>query len=329
MNTLLISGLRPSSRTRAAGIIAALLGLAVLLTGCAAGGYSDSYAEPAVAGGAGAPQVGGDNLAHDGEWTEGGTYDTSRDLIVTGSVYMTVENPIDTADAVARIVQTAGGRIDARSERAPDEWHGGSAELTMRIPVDKLDAVVEQLRDFGTIDEYSSSGIDVTNEVQDLEARISTLRASTLRIEGLLADAKDITDIITLENELASRQAELESLEARQRGLDDQVSLSTIYLSLTTEPVVFVDDSPSTFLDGLESGWNALVDFFAAALVVLGVLLPWLAVLALITAAIVIPVKARKKARVKAAADIPPPPPLPVEQPEPAPASAVKTKTKK
>jgi len=137
----------------------------------------------------------------------------------------------------------------------------------------------------------------VTNEVTDLDARISTLRASTTRIEGLLHDAKDITDIIKLEDELASRQADLESLEAQQRGLADQVSLSTITLSLTTEPVAIEEDeSPATFIDGLLAGWHALTGFVSVALVVFGALLPWLAVLAVIGLVIIAIVRRRSRA---------------------------------
>src|SRR5690606_34760267 len=178
--------------------------------------------------------------------------------IITGSMYMTVEQPIEAADEAANIVLDAGGRIDARRETAPSEGYGGAASLTLRIPSGQLDTVVDRLRALGTVDEHNTDVSDVTNEVDDLEARISTLRASTARIEALMVDAQDISDIILLEDELARRQAELESLEARQRGLNDQVSMSTIHLSLTTEPVVIVDDDPETFLDGLEAGWNAL-----------------------------------------------------------------------
>ena len=218
----------------------------------------------------------------------------SRSVIVTGSMYMTVEHPLEAADKAATIVKSSGGRVDARDETAPDEWTGGSATLTLRIPADRLDAVVEDLRALGTVDQLATTASDVTNTVTDLDAHISTLRASTTRIEGLLVDAKDISDIIKLEDELASRQAELESLEAQQRGLGDQVSLSTIELSLTTVPVVIEDESPSTFLDGLAAGWNGLVGFVSVALVVFGALLPWLVVLGAIALAVVAGVRWRR-----------------------------------
>jgi len=272
---------------RIAALFASFLVLAVLLAGCSSSA-PDSEA---------AAEVPASEVDAGGEAVEGGSdaSDSStanRSIIITGSMYMTVEDPLGAADKAATIVKDAGGRIDGRSENAPDEGTGGSAELTLRIPTNRLDAVVEDLRALGTVDEYKTTASDVTNQVTDLDARISTLRASTERIEALLVEAKDITDIIKLEDELASRQGELESLEAEQRGLTDQVSLSTIELSLTTVPVVIVeDDSPATFFDGLASGWNGLTNFISAALVVFGVLLPWLIVMALIAIGIVAAVR--------------------------------------
>lgn len=263
----------------------------------------------------GAADAGGDGAARDGQ----------QAMIVTGSLYMTVEDPIETADQAVDIVQGAGGRIDGRNETAADEYDGGSASLVLRIPENQLEAVVDDLRELGTVDQLETSARDVTAEVTDLESTISTLRASTERIQALLSQAEDIKDIIALEDELAGRQGQLQSLEAQQRGLGDQVSLATIELSLTTEPVVVVDeDSPSNFWDGLVSGWNALVGFLSAALVVFGVLLPWLAVMALIAFAVVFAVRARtsRKPRPVHAGAVPPASQPPTTQPYPTPPPA-------
>ncbi len=279
-----------SRRTRRIGVIAALFAVAAVLAGCSSGADESTAgaANDAALAGAPAADVAGAPAAE-----RTGSSAADRSVIITGAMYMTVEDPIAVADQAAGIVHNAGGRIDARSETAPDERNGGSASLTMRIPSDDLDAVVDDLRALGTVDQFKTDSYDVTTEVTDLDAQISTLRASTARIEALLQDAKNIADIITLENELDGRQAQLVSLEAQQRGLDDQVSMSTIDLSLTTEPVVIVDDSPETFWDGLVSGWNALLVFISFALIVIGVLLPWVALMGLIALAMVVAVRAR------------------------------------
>ncbi len=278
------------------GIISSLVAAIVVLSGCAAAGEASPAANYDMAYAEGADYTDGGGFANEAPTESFRSATDNRSVIVTGEMYITVEDPIVAADRAAGIVKNAGGRIDARSETAPGDNYRGSAALTLRIPADRLDAVVDDLRELGTVDQFSTNSYDVTNEVTDLAAKISTLRASTARIEGLLLDAKDITDIIKLENELDSRQAQLEGLEARQRGLTDQVSMSTIELSLTTEPVVILvdDESPQNFWEGLLSGWDSLVGFLSGTAIVLGLILPWLAVLILIALAIIVPVRVKR-----------------------------------
>lgn len=297
MNTMSTRN-RPSPRhARIGGVLASLLAASVVLSGCSSSG-ADAGGYEANAEYSGADAAYAEEPTSDGNVLAAAANAespaTDRAIIITGGLYMTVEDPIAAADQASGIVQKSGGRIDARSETAPDERDGGSASLTLRVPSDDLDAVVDDLRELGTVDQFTTDSYDVTTEVTDLKAKISTLRASTKRIEALLLDAKDISDIIKLETELDGRQAELESLEARQRGLNDQVSMSTIDLSLTTEPVMIVDDAPENFWDGLTSGWNTLVAFLSGALVVAGVLLPWLALMAIIAVVVVAVVRSRK-----------------------------------
>ncbi len=306
MNTMSIMSTRgPATprRARRAGTIASLFVVAALLAGCSAADetYLDSGGDFAYAeeGSANVPAPDADR-SKTSDVVQSSEAD--RAVIITGSMYMTVEDPIVAADRAAGIVKNAGGRVDARSETAPDERNGGSAWLTLRIPSNRLDGVVEDLRGLGTVDQFSTDSYDVTTQVIDLEAQISTLRASTGRIEALLLEAKDISDIITLENELDNRQARLESLEAHKRGLDDQVSMSTLDVSLTTEPVVIIEEEgPENFWDALVSGWEALVGFLAGAAIVLGVMLPWLALIGVLGLMLLVVVRARKSRAARAA----------------------------
>ncbi|WP_159450161.1 DUF4349 domain-containing protein [Demequina sp. NBRC 110056] len=277
---------------------------AVILAGCSASDYEAVDYSGADAALASEDSGGGEALAeaYAAEDGDAAPAEADRSVIVTGSMYMTVEDPIAAAEEATSIVRSAGGRIDARSETAPEEGDGGAAWMTLRIPSDDLEDVVDDLRGLGTVDEFTTESYDVTTQVTDLESQISTLRASTERIQMLLVEAEDIGDIIALENELDGRQAELESLEARQRGLDDQVSMSTLDLSLTTEPVVIVDDDPKSFWDGLVAGWEGLTAFVAGTLVVVGVLLPWLALMTVIALVVLVVVRALRARKARRAA---------------------------
>jgi hypothetical protein len=97
--------------------------------------------------------------------------------------------------------------------------------------------------------------------VVDVESRIATQRASVARVRALMDRADKLSDVVTLEGQLSSRQAELELLLARQTSLRDRTTLATITLELSEtekEEEKRTDDGPG-FLDTLGGGWNALV----------------------------------------------------------------------
>jgi uncharacterized coiled-coil protein SlyX len=189
-----------------------------------------------------------------------------------------------------RLVEAAGGRVDARTEYAPSNGDAGSASLTLRIPADKLQQVLDDLAELGRADEISTSTSDVTQVVADLDSRIATQRGIIDRLNGMFGQAATIEDLITLETTIAEHQATLEDLEAQQRSVADQVALSTLSLYLRSEAEAPVQE-PMDFLSGLQAGWGAFVAFFSGLLVALGVLLPWLIAAGLISAAIVLIVR--------------------------------------
>jgi hypothetical protein len=226
----------------------------------------------------------------DGIKSEADAAATDRQVITTGYVTLTVDDPQDAATEAIRITESVGGRVDGRNEYAPVNGDKGSATLTLRLPADTLTATLDKLKALGEVQEISLSSSDVTMVTQDLDARIKALSASIDRLLGLLATATDTDTLIQLETAISDRQAELESLESQRRYYADQVSLSTVTLNLVTEQIVPVE-APDTFLSGLQAGWDAFVGFFAGLLVALGVLLPWLIFAAVITVAVIVIVK--------------------------------------
>lgn len=211
-------------------------------------------------------------------------------MITHGSVRITVENPVETADEVTRIVAGAGGLVSSRNEFVGTPNTPGRAELTLRVPANRLDAVVADLKELGEARDTTISSTDVTQQSQDLNARITALETSVDRLLDLLERADDTETLITIERELSQRQSELEGLKAQKRYLDDQVAMSTLNVYLIAERDAPLDE-PDNFWTGLQTGWDAFVGFWAAVLVGLGVLAPWLVLLGLIALVIVLVVR--------------------------------------
>jgi hypothetical protein len=280
---------------------AAVLLVALCLAGCTGGSGSSSSSAGSGLSDSG-PQKPTTGDAVKGEVTNA---TSGRSEITTGSLSMTTKVPTRSADDATRIVEQAGGRVDARNEQAPVEndsgrsgvepvsGDDGSVDLTVRIPSAKVTATLDELKRLGTKPTVKISTADVTGQVTDLGARITALQASVDRLVALMTKATSTQDLITIESALSERQANLESLQGQKRQLDDQVDLSTFQVHLGSEASARAE-TPGTFIDGLAAGWRALAAFFAGVLVVAGILLPWVVVAAAIAAAVLVILRVRR-----------------------------------
>lgn len=273
---------------------------ALALSGCSAGSAGNYELPSAVDGGMGSEAyegsddyAGGDFAGGDKDY--GGQLDSPRSQVITGYLTVTADDPAAASTEAARIVLGVGGRVDGRREYAPVNGDLGSAQLLLRIPASDIDATIEKLKALGEPVELVTNADDVTAQVKDVDARVASLRASVDRLTTLLASAKDVASLVSIEASLTERQADLESMLAQQRALADQVSLATITLNLISEADAPPPPAPASFLTGLETGWNAFVAFISGLIVLLGVLLPWLVFLGLIGGAVLLIVRRRKR----------------------------------
>ena len=106
----------------------------------------------------------------------------------------------------------------------------------IRVPSDKLDALLAAVGNGSTILSSSEKTTDVTLEYVDTKARIESLRVEYNQLLDLLKESKDLDNIITLQNRLSEVRYQIESYESRLRVLENQVTYST--LSLTVKEVL-------------------------------------------------------------------------------------------
>ncbi|TFC51597.1 DUF4349 domain-containing protein [Cryobacterium sp. TMB3-1-2] len=277
---------RPRRLRTWVGVTGGLAIIGLLLAGCTSlgsqsasdSGYrSESMDSGTVPGQLPAP---GEVVAGDVVEDAAGEATTAdRSVITTGSVSLTVADPIRSAENAAMIVEEAGGRVDSRTETPETENQSASANLSLRIPVGDLDRTLDALRALGTVNYVSLNSSDVTQQSQDLDARITALRTSVDRLLALISQATTTTDLIAIESELSSRQAELEGMQSQRDYLTDQIEYSTIGLELYSTGTV-APGAPDNFWTGVVAGWNTLVTALGALLVGVGFALPWLAILA-------------------------------------------------
>lgn len=287
----------PRSRAgRRAGGAASLALVALLLAGCTST-TSDSMQTQSGSGAVVGSESGllagqpGDAAA-DGVDPDAAA---DRQVVTTGSVSVTTANPITAARDAVTIVEQAGGRVDSRTETPKTPNQAASAKLTLRIPAGDLDRTLDELRALGTVNYVSVNASDVSQQTTDLDARITALTTSVDRLLALMTEATSTTDLIAIETELSTRQADLESATSQRDHLSDQVEYSTITLELYATGTVAAG-TPDNFWTAIAAGWDALVVALGGLLVGIGFALPWLAILTVFgaIALLIVRVSARK-----------------------------------
>jgi hypothetical protein len=158
----------------------------------------------------------------------------------------------------------------------------GQARLVVRVPTDEMTNAMNQFGGVGKELGRWSSETEVETALVDLESRVATQTASVARVRKLMDQATSIADVVALENELAKREADLESLKAQLDSLAGQAAMATITVVLQTPERVAHLDEENGFLGGLRAGWLALVASTTALLTIVGALLPFLFVAAVI-----------------------------------------------
>ncbi|GAA5080245.1 uncharacterized protein (DUF2164 family) [Thermocatellispora tengchongensis] len=320
----------------------ALAASVLLLSGCAGGGVESSSDAAPAAEPLASQQAGGRGEADTAEARdEAGETGRSapatdpvkiaqeRSIIYVAEMTVRAKDVTAAADKAKQIVTSVQGYL-AQEQSSSAGGGDASATLVFKIPPAAYPATLGRLgKELGTREALQQNTEDVTEEVADVESRVKSAESALESLRALLKRANTIGEVLDVEREINNREAELESLQARQKALAAQTSMATLTLRLigpvapAPEPV----EEESTFLDGLAAGWNALVDSVKVILVVLGALLPWLAVLAPVVWLALRLVRRRRASRTPAravAAPAPPPPAQPAgvaagPRPEPAP----------
>ena len=190
-------------------------------------------------------------------------------------------------------VPLPGPAEDGRSVGPPQLQ--GQSVLTVRVPEPGLDRLMDQVAALGRQVSRGQSSDDVTDRFVDVASRLRTQRESVARVRVLLDKATTIGQVVQVESELTRRQADLESLEARLAALTDQSTLATLTVSLSPVPATAAAQAtPGAFVDGLRGGWQAMVASVAIALRVVGALLPFAVLAALVAVPVTVLLRRRR-----------------------------------
>lgn len=200
-----------------------------------------------------------------------------RKLVRTVQLVLTVGDSAAAAQRVEALVEAAGGYVSAsEATRRPDELV--YVTMTLRVPVERLEGVVDAVRGLADrVERQNLSTEDVTDRWVDLEARLRALRATEVELTALLGESRQrghsAADIMAIYRELTGIRSQIEQLQGQLQQLADRVTYSTVHLELRPaeagRPLVDEGWQPGSTLRNSVRGLVSALQWLADAAIVL------------------------------------------------------------
>ena len=278
-----------------------LLMLLSLLTGCGAA-TQDSVSMEYAAEAPAAMESNG-SLMDSGSGNSGGaSLPENRKWIITVDMTAETEDLDTLMDSLDDTIAALEGYVEDQNiynGSTYSDHRYRSANLTVRIPADRVHAFTENVAGIANVVRKNMSQNDVTLSYVDTESRIKALKVEEERLLTLMEQAETMADLLEIEARLTEVRYELENYTSRLRTFDNQIDYATIYLNIEEVKVYTTVVEEQTvwerisegFIGNLHSLGNNILEF----VIFLLVSLPYLAVYGVIALVIVLIVKRSKK----------------------------------
>jgi len=205
-----------------------------------------------------------------------------RKLVRTARLEIEVEDPGQLRSRVQVVIAAKGGFVE-RVEAQTTE-RSKNCLLLLRIPSDHLEQVLLEIRGMaGQVLSETQDVKDVTDRSIDIDARLTSLRATEKELLALLAESRKresgVEEIMAVHRELTEIRTGIERIEGERTALDGQVAFATIELEIRS-------DRPAGLL---AHRWRP-IRFAGRCLVALGMVLKFLGYALIFVIIVVVPV---------------------------------------
>lgn len=191
-----------------------------------------------------------------------------RMIIKTGTLSLDIEKYDDTEAKILEVVKMHGGFV-SKSNNTVNASGSKSGTITVKVPADKFDMLVADVSKIGKVVNQNIQASDVTEEYVDLESRLKTQKELEQRLIKLLDEkAVKLSDVIEVEEKLASVRQKIEAIEGKMKLLKSQSDLSTLTINVY-EPSMLSTSSGGGFFYELKQAIKKGLSGFTKVLTVL------------------------------------------------------------
>lgn len=235
---------------------------------------------------------------------------TQRKLIRKISLSTETEDMDTLLSAIDSKVAALGGYMENRQvytgSRYSSYTSSRNADLTIRIPKDKLDEFVTHVGSESNVTSTNETSDDVTLSYVATQSRMTALQKEEARLLELIDKAANLTELLELENRLTQVRTELENVTSQLLLYDNLVDYGTVNISIREVQKLTPVEEPgfwtrisTGFMDSLRNLWNFLKEFAIFLVVALPYLVPFAVIALVIVLIIRHSIRKRRKAQEK------------------------------
>lgn len=184
-------------------------------------------------------------------------------IIVTGKIHIETKDYGETYKLVSDLINENKGHFGSSYEEvqynpATGENDGNMyGEYTVRVPKENFFSFADSISAKAKVIEKSIDSQDVSTEYTDIEGRLAVLRAERDRLLELIEQAREMSDLITLEQKLSEVNYQIENYQSSLNNYDNKIQYSTVTLIIeevneytAMKSTTFVEELWSSFVKG-------------------------------------------------------------------------------
>ena len=229
-------------------------GLALLAAACGGGQSADTDNKSMARGSEQIAPASGN--AEGGQSGLTAALSPDRKLIFNVHLDLVMKDVQSGFERIGQIAEANGGLVADSNMRFENGQR--RATITVRVPANRYADVLAQIRGTAAkVESERANANDVTEEYTDLQARQRNLEASEQQLLVLLGQARNVQEVLQVQDRITSTRAEIEKIKGRLNLLTRLTDLATIQAQLRPEPEPVAKATDRSPLEALRSGWEA------------------------------------------------------------------------
>jgi len=218
---------------------------------------------------------------------------SDRKIIVTGDLSINATNIKNVIEKINEAINKYDAYVISSNESNYSDYQ--YASVTVRIPADKFNDFIDDLKNENNVTNLSINSDDITDTYIDSEARLNNLKIQEERLLEILKQAETVSDIITIESELTNVRSNIEYYETTLKNYDKQVEYSTLYINVSSSVKETSYSFTSRIKDALGNTFNSFINIIQDIVIFLIYAIPYIVVIVIVVVVIIKIKKKRKK----------------------------------